>query len=279
MKRISVKTSKLGLVNFLAIPLICKKSNSFLIKKSLFFIIALLFTWCNSFAQREKKDVIYLKNGSIINGRIISYLPSGAVKIKTKDNSLWIFETAEVDSIRQKSKSIYQIKPGYFNLTEAGILAGNSNNRYKSPFSLMNISAWKFKNRFSAGLGAGIELVNETYFPVVADLRYYFKNQGLNPFIGLQGGYSFSLDKPGRLYSDPLINTYPGYMGNNQDLKGKGGGTFNPSIGICTMLTENLALTFGLGYLYMRQRYTGTNDYKIDIEYNRLTVKIGLLIQ
>ncbi len=242
--------------------------------------VALLLLVCNTFAQNGKKDVIYLKNGSIINGWIISLFPSGQVKIKTKDNNLWVFESAEIDSICQKSKAMSQINTGYFNLTEAGILAGNSNNRFKSPFSIMNINAWQFKNRYSVGVGAGVEFVNETYLPVVADFRYFLKRQGINPFFGMQGGYSFALDKPDRLYSDPLINSSPGYyLGNNLEMKAKGGLLFNPSVGICTSLSENLAFTFSVGYRMMRHRYIRADDYKIDIDYNRLSIKIGLLIQ
>jgi hypothetical protein len=248
-------------------------------KKSALVFLTLLFTVSITFAQKGKRDVIYLKNGSIINGQIISSLPSGQVKIKTKDNSLWVFEAAQIDSISKKTAKFNQIHTGYFNLTEAGVLVGNSNNKYATPFSLMNISGWQFENRFSIGAGAGIEFYSETYLPVVADIRYQLKRQGLNPFFGLQGGYSFALDKPDKQYVYNYSQIWQGPSGNTLDMKAKGGFLFNPSVGICTPLGENLAFTFSVGYRMMRQRYTREDNYLIDIDYNRLSVKVGLMFQ
>jgi len=245
--------------------------------------MALLFLVNLSFARKGKKDVIYLKNGSVINGQIISSLPSGQVKIKTKDNSLWVFEASQIDSISKATSTFSQIHTGYFNLTEAGILAGNSNNKYATPFTLMNISGWQFKNRFSVGAGAGVEFLSETYLPVVADIRYYLKRQGLNPFFGLQGGYSFALDKPDKQYVYGGYSDYSNIWRNPTvdalEIKAKGGFLINPFVGFSTPLGENLALTFSAGYRIMRQRYSREDNYLIDIDYNRLSLKIGLIFQ
>ena len=244
--------------------------------------MALLFLVNFSFARKGKKDVIYLKNGSVINGQIISSLPSGQVKIKTKDNSLWVFEESQIDSISKSAGSFSQTHTGYFNLTEVGILTGNSNNKYATPFTLMNISGWQFENSFSVGAGTGVEFLSETYLPVVADIRYYLKRQGLKPFFGLQGGYSFALDKPdkqyvyggsdySRIWRNPTVDAL--------EIKAKGGLLVNPFVGFSTPLGENLALTFSAGYRIMRQRYTREDNYLIDIDYNRLSLKIGLIFQ
>jgi hypothetical protein len=248
-------------------------------KKSALVFLTLLFTVSITFAQKGKRDVIYLKNGSIINGQIISSLPSGQVKIKTKDNSLWVFEAAQIDSVGHSVNLLKKRAQGYYNLTEAGVLAGNSNNRYKSPFTLMNINCWKFKNGFSVGAGAGVEMMSETYLPVVADFRYYLKNEWLTPFFALQGGYSFALGKPDKQYVYNYSQIWQGPSGNTLDMKAKGGFLFNPSVGICTPLGENLAFTFSVGYRMMRQRYTREDNYLIDIDYNRLSVKVGLMFQ
>lgn len=241
--------------------------------------MALLFLVNVSFAQKGKRDVIYLKNGSVINGQIISSLPSGQVKIKTKDNSLWVFEPSQIDSISQSGNALNQIRNGYFNLTEAGILVSNSDNKYAAPFSLMNISAWQFKNRFSVGAGAGVEFFSETYLPVVADFRYYLNRQKVNPFFGIQGGYSFALDKPDMQYVYDYARIWPGPTANALEVKARGGLLLNPFVGICTSLNENLALTFSAGYRIMRHRYSREDNYKIDIDYNRLSIKVGLIFQ
>ena len=241
--------------------------------------MAILFFAGVTYAQKKDRDVVYMKNGSIIYGQIISSLPSGQVKIKTRDNSLWVFEPSQFDSISKTGKVFKQIQPGYFNLTEAGLLAGNSGNNHNAPFSLMNISGWQFKNRFSAGAGVGVELLSETYLPVFADFRYYLKRYGVSPFFGIQGGYSIALDKPELQYVYTDSRIWPGPTGNTLDIKSKGGLFLNPSVGICTPLNENTALTFSAGYRIMRHRYVREDNYKIDIDYNRLSLKIGLIFQ
>ena len=253
-------------------------------KKIELIIISLLLSGSICFAKDGKRDIIYLKNGSIIKGQILKEDQSftnteGVVRIKTKDNSLWVFKAVEIDSIRQSQpNSGYDYHPGYFNLTEAGILAGNSKNKYEAPFSLMNISGWQFKNRFSAGVGAGVEMMSETYLPVVADFRYHLKSQGVNPFFSIQAGYTFALDKPDPQY----VYTYTGIWGGSGStlqMKAQGGFLLNPSVGLITPINESMSLTFSAGYRIMRHRYHREDNYNIDMDYNRLSVKIGLLFQ
>ena len=243
----------------------------------LFALLSIVEITCG---QKKNNDVIYLKNGVVIHGQIIRSLLTGQVIFKKRDNNIMVFEPIQFDSIRKTGKVAKKIHPGYFNLTEAGILTGNSANSNKSPFSLINISGWQFKNHFSAGVGAGIEFLKETYLPVVADFRYSLNRQGTNPFFGIQGGYSFALDKPNGIYSNLPIPTSPGFnSGSNLEMDAKGGLLLNPCFGICTPLGNNMALTFSAGYRMMRNRYSRSDGYKIDIDYNRLSLKIGLLIQ
>jgi hypothetical protein len=44
-------------------------------------------------------DVVYLKNGSIIKGIIIEQIPSVSVKIKTKDDNVFVFKVDEIEKI------------------------------------------------------------------------------------------------------------------------------------------------------------------------------------
>ena len=47
----------------------------------------------------EEQDVLYLKNGSIIRGKIIEMLPDKTVKIRTADGSLFVYQMTEVEKI------------------------------------------------------------------------------------------------------------------------------------------------------------------------------------
>lgn len=254
-----------------------------------FLLIAFLVSQALS-AQRSKQDVVYLKNGSVIRGKIVLQDPGKLIKLKTADRSLWVFTNDQIDSIKKPVPVRVQLphKTGYFNLTEIGVLAGNYSNATKAPFSLINISSWYFEKGFSTGLGVGIEFSNESYLPVVADIRYYIREKHPMPFISLQAGYSFSLGgsfaETFRAIDDirvsPMyyVGTIPNY--SNGAISAKGGFLINPAIGIQTPLNENLALTFSAGYRWMRHRYNRSSDnYKLDVDYNRLSLKVGLLFK
>jgi len=248
-------------------------------KKLTLVLLALLLSMNIIHAQKPKKDVVYLKNGSVIRGQIINRFPNGQVQIKKGDNSFLVFEPTQFDSIG----TVNRIRPSYFNLSEVGILAGNSNDKYAAQLSLMNISGWQFKKHFSMGAGAGVEFFSETYLPVVADLRYSFNLNGMNPFIGLQTGYSFAITKPDSAYThyyDELSNSFGPPPGKYIEVKAKGGFLINPFVGFCTALSENLALTFSVGYRIMHLHYSKEYPYenfKFYSDNNRLSLKMGLI--
>ena len=50
-------------------------------------------------------DVVHLKNGSIIKGTITEQVPNGQLKIETRDGSLFVFKSEEIDYvIKEESK-------------------------------------------------------------------------------------------------------------------------------------------------------------------------------
>jgi TM2 domain-containing membrane protein YozV len=69
----------------------------------LFIIFALLFILSYScFAQANYRDVVYLKNGSIVKGVIIEQVPNVSLKIETKDGSVFVYEMAQVEKIAKE---------------------------------------------------------------------------------------------------------------------------------------------------------------------------------
>ncbi len=68
----------------------------FLIETIIFFSVTI------AFAQSSKQDVLYLKNGSIIRGTIIEFIPDKTVKIQTADSSLFVFSSLEVEKIQKE---------------------------------------------------------------------------------------------------------------------------------------------------------------------------------
>lgn len=238
------------------------------------FALALFLSF-SLFGQGRKRDVVYLKNGSILRGTIVVQDPGKLIQLRTTDYSLWVFQQDQIDSIKRLPSPRIASKTGYFNLTELGFFKGNIANTNKA-LSLLNISQWKFKNGLAPGIGVGIEFSNETYLPVVADIRYYFRDRQPMPFFSFQTGYSI----PIRSSFSP--SAYYGYWSssvNYSATKAKGGFLFNPSVGIQIPANDNLALLFSAGYYWMKYNYEGDKDYRLDIEVSRLSLKIGLLFK
>jgi hypothetical protein len=54
---------------------------------------------CPAQAQTQARDVVYLKNGSIIKGKITEIIPDTSVKIQTADGSIYAYSMSEVKKI------------------------------------------------------------------------------------------------------------------------------------------------------------------------------------
>jgi len=64
-------------------------------KKFILIFIGFLFT--TSILCQETKDVVYLKNGSVIKGEITEMIPNEHIKIKTADGSLFVYSFSEIE--------------------------------------------------------------------------------------------------------------------------------------------------------------------------------------
>lgn len=80
-----------------------------LIPALLFLILALVTKPKKETTEKESKetyrDVLYLKNGSIVKGMIVEQIPNVSYKIETGDGSVFIYKFEEVEKItKEKTK-------------------------------------------------------------------------------------------------------------------------------------------------------------------------------
>ncbi len=72
--------------------------------KKMKHLIVLLVLFCFGITNaQQQKDVLYLKNGSIIKGTITEMNPSTGLKIKTADGSLFVFSMDEVEKMEKET--------------------------------------------------------------------------------------------------------------------------------------------------------------------------------
>jgi hypothetical protein len=259
-------------------------------KRYLILFLPVIFS-INTFAQGGRGQV-NLKNGSQIKGRIISKNDKGDVVIKSRGN-IWNFQSSAVDTIFYsydvtmapiEDENIKEKKYNLFNQVEVGFLIGNPDNEQDLPFSFNYSINYKATEKFSVGLGAGAEFIKETHLPVFLNLQYTIRNELFSPFIFLKTGYQFSIEDSRTSYYDLIPDGYyrstnwPGNLYYNvESLSSKGGVILNPGVGFRGMFNRNFGMSCAFGYRYSRLRYAGDDSYKIDIDYNRLTIMLGII--
>ena len=249
-------------------------------KKILILLLTGLFLM-PAFAQKGKKDIVYLKSGGIIKGQLITS-DLDRIKINSSGNQ-WVFKTADVDSVSKYSKVVREQSPNqkYFFDTSMGVLIGNSGNSQKAPFSFMTSFNYKVVDKLYLGAGLGTEFFNESYMPVFGQFRYKFRETRFTPIVNLQVGYQLPLEKESRenfnnYYVDYSSSYWPGYQ-TNQRLKTEGGFLINPSIGFQQFTSDNFGWFFTVGYRHHQLNYSGDNGYKLETNFSRLSLKIGFI--
>jgi hypothetical protein len=65
----------------------------------LFLTVGLLLTTSVLSAQPALRDVVYLKNGSIIRGIVLEQIPDKTIRIQTADGSVFVYQMSEVERI------------------------------------------------------------------------------------------------------------------------------------------------------------------------------------
>lgn len=238
------------------------------------FCLVLLFIIAgqNAIAQANRQDAVYLRNGSIIRGKVLENVIGKFTRIETVGRNVLVIPEGDVERlimdepIPQKERT--EPKPyGYLALADLGFMGGVQNT-----MSLVLINGYQFRNRVSVGGGFGIEKFGEQVIPVFADVRYNFLKGGITPFVFLQSGYSFPLGKQTNVNLTEI----------------KGGAIINPGIGMRMNFTTHNALIFSLGWRYQEIRshyayayYWGgpifDNGYDRTDFYRRIAIRVGFV--
>jgi hypothetical protein len=243
-----------------------------------------------------KRGFIYMKNGSVLKGTYIYSPTLDKIRINSGSNS-WVFNADEVDHIttarprpERKPDTLLRyapfIQPKWFNISEIGMLVGNPNDSQAAP-AIFGSAVYRqaYKNLF-AGAGLGVEFFKESYLPATLNLLYKFRNTGFTPVASVQAGYEVPVGKSRQLYYEVIpdyitssSNFYRGPWPSSQSkLTARGGMLVNPSLGFIRQWNSGLGIIFSAGYRFHRLHYSGENDYHMFIDYSRLSVKLGFII-
>lgn len=248
------------------------------------FLFILVFS-TEAFSQMEK-GYVYLKNGTILKGKFQYSADLKKLKIESAGN-VWVFNASEIDSVTtSKVKNKHELlnmknDSRIFSRMELGIMAGNTDNSQSAPLTFGAQLNYEIKPKLAVGLGAGIEFYKETYLPVFLNAEYKLRNLNSTPYFFVNGGYLLSIEDSRTMYYDYPVSSsmiWPGYN-YNKKLDPTGGLFINPGVGYLHYFNQGLGMSFSFGYRYHRLHYKGDKDYGLDMDYNRLSVKLGLLFK
>jgi len=204
-------------------------------KKYLALLLFALITTV-SFGQSNYKDVVYLKNGSIIRGTIIEQVPNESIKIETADRSVFVYQMDEIEKLKKKaiqgksggSHSNSGLQSGYKGIVELGNEI-NIGDYGIDRLKLNIIYGYQINPYFYLGFGTGFRFYHDDdafLLPVFLDFRANFINNKISPYFSLDAGYSFNGKRE-----------FDGF-----------GLLLNPTLGVSFKVSDKSAMNVGLGY-------------------------------
>ena len=236
-------------------------------KKIVFIICMVLCNTLLAFAQNNQ-EIVYLKNGDKVKGIIIEEIPNTSIKVKTSNGSILVYSIHEIEKIISPEDEIFQKKfrfkqynnnptydkTGYKGFIDFGGVIGIGN-RGDGAIAVSTTHGYQFNPYFFFGAGIGIEYhMNwETFFiPFFADIKTYFLNKNISPFLGLKAGYSV-------------------YDGK--------GCYINPHIGVTLSSSPRFGMNLTIGYNMQKakinDRPKNIKNYKDNMAINGISIKLG----
>lgn len=240
--------------------------------KKLIPIIILFVIISLQLNAQKAKDILYLKNGSIIYGKLVEVSES-QYKIQTSDGSIFVYPSAEVEKfVKESSGNAERKETGFGAGMEGGFMIGAQNSEYMAPISFNLLAGFNLDKRNIVSLGSGVEFVGVPYTPLFLEYKFIANDNKTAPFVFFRGGGVFYLGS-----NDEDSDNYY-YNRKNQ----KGGISYTLGTGI-SWAKEDVEpyLSFAYRYFatsYVQNSYSGTGyyDYTYHDYYHRLEIKFGI---
>lgn len=176
------------------------------------FTLLLLLVYKATISAQEYRDVVFLKNGSVIKGFYKELYPSDSLHMETIDGGIFICPISDIERIAKERNDVYLIerqpeiintewyKNGYRAYIEYGSWMNLDDTR-TSATSFITSHGYAFLKVVYLGAGFGIDRIsldnNSTIItqsginlPIFANLRVNILKRRFSPFLDLKTGYT-----------------------------------------------------------------------------------------
>ena len=158
------------------------------------FVILVVLLLTTMGAVMMAHDVVYLKNGSIIKGKVIEVVPSESVQVQTQDGSLFVYSMDEIDRISNEENADNTesyLKRGFRGIPDLSIHAGLNDG--SNIMFMASYTAGYQINRLiflGGGIAPAYDLDYEFILPIYSAIRFDFANSQISPFLDARLGYA-----------------------------------------------------------------------------------------
>ena len=164
--------------------------------RKIFLLLLFLISASNFTFSQERKEIIQLKNGSIIKGEIVEVKPNQYLKIETDNGSSIVCDFNDIDLItieESSRKSRYYLEKGYRGFVYGELIFGCM---FGGAFT--TVHGGQINKHIFLGGGIGIRYTEDWYsdylaFPIFANFRYDFGERYITPFLDVRAGITLPL--------------------------------------------------------------------------------------
>ena len=211
-------------------------------KKYIFILISIFF-YLQADAQAFYRDVVHLKNGSVIKGKIVEEVPNKTYTIKLVDSSLFVVNIEDIVKIVHEEIAMPQsakkssagggsntLSKGYEGLAELGY--GTKIGTYGIDVAKFNlVNGYRLNKTMFAGVGTGLRYFTTktgdfSLIPLFLDFRWKPLDKPLSPYVAFSAGYAWDASHG---FDDA------GFL-------------FNPQIGLQINKSSDMMFHIGFGY-------------------------------
>jgi hypothetical protein len=221
--------------------------------KCLLIVIALLIPCKIAWAQSVYQDVIYLKNGGVVRGKLLR-IENGILLIRTNGESRVELPMNDVERISKEPRSLLEtdsVRPRVFK-SEGVVIFQEIGYGYSTGQLRTSRGSFNYQSRsytflagfgtyvadyvvLAAGTGYGQLSPDRKIVPFFGEVRSHFSRKQFAPYLLIRGGYS--------------VGWRDGMTGNDW-----GGAMLETAVGIKTYLTPRHAIYAHFSYQQQQQR-------------------------
>jgi hypothetical protein len=239
-------------------------------------------------AGQVETDVLYLRNGQQLEGRIVEYQQGGRLLFRLSSGEVLELREEEVERILQKGylpaaerdeapapaaePKPYQFKErGWYNaLYFATMNSGGPESGLRMGIGLHNSTGYQLHRLLGLGLGVGIDTYGlsdgKSIYPLFAEARGYLLKKPLTPYYSFCAGYGFAFKNR----SAAIIDA-------------EGGAMFRGVLGLRLGASADTNVLLGIGYQYqeaafVRELFGGAGSQEIqELTFHRIVMRVGLI--